>query len=369
MPQSVDAVVIGAGVVGLACARRLAQAGLETIVVEREARFGQGISSRNSEVIHAGLYYPTGSLKAKLCVAGRKLLYEYVTERGVPHRRLGKLVVATGRRQVEALDALARRARANGCSEVEMLSGAEARRMEPALRCDQALSSPRTGIVDSHALMLSFLGDIQQAGGYLALEAEAARGEVVAAGMRLWISGDDETCLDARYVVNAAGLDAPGVARRIAGFPDRCVPRQGYAKGSYFVLSGVSPFGRLVYPMPEPGGLGVHLTLDMEGRARFGPDVEWVSCPEYAVDSAKREAFARAIREYWPDCDARRLQPGYAGVRPKLEPNAEGASDFLIQGAETHGISGLVNMFGIESPGLTASLAIADEVATRLALH
>lgn len=369
MPHGVDAVVIGAGVVGLACARRLAMAGLETIVIEKEARFGQGISSRNSEVIHAGLYYPTGSLKAMLCRTGRELLYDYVVTHAIPYRQIGKLVVANGREQIDALDALAHRARANGCDEIGILSGAEAKAMEPALRCDRAIESPRTGIVDSHALMLSFLGELQQAGGYLALEAEAMRGEVRVAGMRLWISGSDDTCIDARYVVNAAGLGAPGFARKLEGFPAGCVPVQRYAKGSYFVLASASPFGRLVYPMPEPGGLGVHLTLDIEGRARFGPDVEWVDHPEYSVDPEKRAAFARAIRVFWPECEDHKLHPGYAGIRPKLESKGEAASDFVIQGPEAHGIGGLVNMFGIESPGLTASLAIAEEVAARLSIH
>ncbi|MBK7674991.1 MAG: NAD(P)/FAD-dependent oxidoreductase [Candidatus Accumulibacter sp.] len=368
MSFSVDAVVIGAGVVGLACARRLTMAGLETVLLERERHFGQGISSRNSEVIHAGLYYRPGSLKAKLCRMGRERLYDYCKSRHVNHRRVGKWVVASSTGQLVALEQIASRAKANGCDEVSMIDGDYAASLEPELRCVAALSSPSTGIIDSHGLMTAFLGDFENAGGVLALCSSVESGEVGDNAIALNVHGDESSTISARFIINAAGLDAPMVAERIAGVPNHLIPRRCFAKGSYFTLSGKSPFQRLIYPVPESGGLGVHLTLDLQGQARFGPDVEWIETPDYTVDSGKTERFLQAIKTYWPRCDKSRLQPGYAGVRPKLGTPAKFADDFVIQSSENHGIGGLVNLFGIESPGLTSCLAIADEVISRMGI-
>ena len=366
MSYHVDAVVVGAGVVGLACARRLAEEGLETILLESESSIGQGISSRHSEVIHAGLYYKPGSLKAKLCNLGRQAIYDYCETRQIPYQRIGKWVVATTLAQVDALEKIAARAVENGCTDVAFIDGALARKMEPLLRCEQVLHSPSTGILDSHTFMLSLLGDFERAGGVLAVCSPVFEGDVNGSTTRLTIADMERTTISATYVVNAAGLEAPAVACKLAGFPAVHIPQRCYAKGSYFSLSGKSPFQRLVYPVPETGGLGVHLTLDLDGRARFGPDVEWVDEPNYTVDAAKISQFSAAIKAYWPTCDETRLIPGYAGVRPKLGTRDNFADDFIIQCAETHGIKGLVNLFGIESPGMTGSLAIADEIAARL---
>lgn len=352
--------------VGLACARRLAMAGLETVVLERERSFGQGISSRNSEVIHAGLYYQPGSLKGKLCRAGREQLYAYCESRHVHHKKVGKWVVASSVEQLPALEEIAKKAKANRCGEVLMIDGDYARNIEPELRCVAALSSPLTGIVDSHGLMTALLGDFENAGGVLALCSSVDSGRIENSTITLSVQGLESSAINAKFIVNAAGLDAPLIAERITGFPDHLVPRRSFAKGTYFTLSGKSPFQRLIYPVPESGGLGVHLTLDLQGQARFGPDVEWVDVPDYAVESAKSEKFFQAIKTYWPRCDMARLQPGYAGVRPKLGTSESFLDDFVIQSSETHGITGLVNLFGIESPGLTSCLAIADEVASRI---
>ena len=368
MTDRVEAVVIGAGVVGLACARRLAIAGLETIVLESEMHYGQGISSRNSEVIHAGLYYPAGSLKALLCRAGRESLYAYCEQHGVPHRQSGKWIVATTQSQMATLDQIAARASANGCREVFFLDGSQARRIEPQLCAERVLVSPRTGIIDSHALMTSLLGDLESAGGVLALGAPVTSGELRTDDILLHVGGDAPMSLTARYVINSAGLNAPEVAESMVGFPVTLVPTRCFAKGSYFSLRGKSPFSRLVYPVPEVGGLGAHLTLDLQGAARFGPDVEWVDRPDYSVDAERVEKFCEAIRKYWPECDATRLFPGYAGIRPKLGTPDCFHDDFVIQGAAEHGQTGLVNLFGIESPGLTACLTIAETVAQRLGL-
>ena len=367
----VDAVVVGAGAVGLAVARELALRGRETIVLEATAAIGNGTSSRNSEVIHAGLYDAPTSLKARLCVAGRRLLYPYCEARGVGHRRCGKLVVAATPAQVELLRGLERRALANGVEGLRWLSGAEARDLEPALAGEAALLSTATGIIDSHALMLAYLGDLENAGGALVvrspLESAAARGD----GFVLRVGSDAPLEIEAGVLVNAAGLHAQAIARRIDGLDAALIPRAWFAKGNYYALAGRSPFTRLVYPVPEPGGLGVHLTLDLAGQARFGPDVEWldVDSPDaidYAVDPARSTAFYAAIRRYWPGLANDTLAPAYSGVRPKLQGPGAPASDFMLQGREAHGIGGLVNLFGIESPGLTASLAIAVEVAQRL---
>jgi len=367
----VDAVVVGAGAVGLAVARELALRGRETIVLEATAGIGNGTSSRNSEVIHAGLYDAPTSLKARLCVAGRRLLYPYCESRGVGHSRCGKLVVAGTAAQVEQLRAIERRALANGVEGLRWLSGAEARELEPALEGGAALLSTATGIVDSHALMLAYLGDLENAGGALVvrspLESAVTRGD----GFVLRVGGDAPLEIEAGVLVNAAGLHAQEIARRIDGLDPARIPRAWFAKGNYYALAGRSPFTRLIYPVPEPGGLGVHLTLDLAGQARFGPDVEWldVDSPDaidYSVDPARSAAFYAAIRRYWPALQDGTLAPAYSGVRPKLQGPGAPPSDFVLQGPEAHGVAGLVNLFGIESPGLTASLAIAGEVARRL---
>jgi L-2-hydroxyglutarate oxidase LhgO len=364
--ERVDAVVIGAGVVGLAVARALALRGLETLVLESEHAIGTGTSSRNSEVVHAGIYYPPGSLKARLCVRGRQLLYGLCASHGVPHARCGKFVVATAEAQLATLAQLLATGRTNGVEGLAMITARQAQAAEPALACVGALASPVTGIVDSHALMLALQGDFEAAGGLLAFDAPVLAGGPAAGGLRLEVGGAQPMALEAGLVVNAAGLHAPALAARFDGLAPGSVPRAYFAKGSYYGLAGRSPFSRLIYPVPEPGGLGVHLTLDLGGQARFGPDVQWVDRIDYAVDPARAAGFAEAIRRYWPGLPAGALQPGYAGIRPKISGPGEPAADFLIQDARTHGLPGLVNLFGIESPGLTASLAIAEEVLARV---
>jgi L-2-hydroxyglutarate oxidase LhgO len=359
--DSVECAVVGAGVVGLAVARALALAGREVVILEAENAIGTHTSSRNSEVIHAGIYYPRGSLKARACVEGRKRLYEYCESHGVPYRRCGKLIVATHEDQLPELKNIRKKAGENGVGDVAEIPAAEAMRMEPALHCVGALHSPSTGIVDSHALMLAYLGDAEAAGAMLGLKSPLLRIFIRERAFELHIENSEP--VSCRILVNSAGLRAPSVARLIAGFPAERVPPELYAKGNYYSLQGRPPFSRLVYPVPEPGGLGVHVTLDLAGRARFGPDVEWVDRIDYQVDPRRAERFYAAIRRYWPGLPDGSLAPGYAGIRPKLTGPAEPAADFVIQGPADHGIAGLVNLFGIESPGLTASLALADDVA------
>ncbi|MGD1826402.1 L-2-hydroxyglutarate oxidase LhgO [Chromobacterium violaceum] len=361
--ERVECVVIGAGVVGLAVARALAQAGREVVIVEAEPAMGLHASSRNSEVIHAGLYYPAGSMKARLCVAGRDALYRYCAERAIPHRRLGKLIVASRESQLAKLAALEAQARANGVADIRRLTASEARALEPALDCAAALLSPSTGIVDSHALMLSLLADAEAAGAQLALASPVEGGEVTPDGVALRVAG---MALLAKRVVNAAGLFAPDVARAIAGLRADSIPQARYARGVYFSLQGRAPFSRLVYPLPEAGGLGSHLTLDLAGQARFGPDVEWVDGVDYRVDPARADAFYRAVRAWWPQLPDGALAPGYAGIRAKIAGPGEPDADFVIQGPAVHGAPGLVNLFGIESPGLTSCLAIADAALAQL---
>ena len=360
-----DCAVIGAGVVGLAVARALALRGREVIVLESEGAIGTGTSSRNSEVIHAGIYYPQGSLKAQLCVEGKQRLYAYAEERGLPHRRCGKLIVATSEAQVGQLEAIAAQARANGVDDLVLLSRAQARAMEPALECLAALHSPSTGIVDSHALMLSLQGDLEHAGGVLALKSGVVGAECGGTGIVL--KSTDGTALRCHSVVNAAGLAAPRLARQFEGLPAAAVPEAWFAKGSYFTLAGRAPFSRLIYPVPEAAGLGVHLTLDLGGQAKFGPDVQWVASPDdLVVDPARGEGFYAEVRKYWPALPDGALLPGYAGIRPKISGPGEAAADFMIQGPAAHGVPGLVNLFGIESPGLTSSLAIGRRVGDLL---
>jgi len=360
--EQVDAAVVGAGVVGLAIARALALGGREVIVLESESAIGTGTSSRNSEVIHAGIYYPPGSLKAKLCVAGRNALYPFLAERGIAHRRCGKLIVATAPGQTAGLESLHSQAIASGVADLRMLSAREARALEPQLACIAALESPSTGIVDSHAFMLGLRGEAEAHGAAIAFRSPLLAGHVGNGAIELEVGGREPVRLLARSVVNSAGLFAQHVARSIEGFPAERIPPTHYCKGNYFGLTGRSPFSRLVYPAPEAAGLGVHLTLDLAGQARFGPDVEWIERIDYDVDPGRAEGFYGAIRSYWPGLKDGALQPAYSGIRPKLQARGQPASDFLIQGPADHGVTGLVNLFGIESPGLTASLAIGDAV-------
>jgi len=358
--DNIDTVVIGAGVVGLAVARAFAMAGREVLVLEAAESFGTGTSSRNSEVIHAGIYYPRGSLKARFCVAGRDRLYGFCEQHGVTHRRCGKLIVATSDGQLTELQKIQAAARANGV-DLELWEGARAKALEPQLRCVGALHSPLTGIIDSHSYMLALLGEAERHGATLVCGSPVTGLRLEKDGVVLAIDGE-RPALRARALINSAGIEAPRIAGLIEGFPAEHVPRAYFAKGNYFTLSGRSPFSRLVYPVPEPGGLGVHLTLDLAGRARFGPDVQWVDAPDYTVDPQRAQKFYAAIRTYWPALADNALQPAYAGIRPKISaPNAP-AADFRIDGPEVHGVPGVVNLFGIESPGLTASLAIADYV-------
>ncbi|MFO1085747.1 MAG: NAD(P)/FAD-dependent oxidoreductase [Reyranellaceae bacterium] len=360
--ETVDCVVIGAGVVGLAVARALALAGREVIVVEAAEGIGTETSSRNSEVIHAGIYYPRDSLMARSCVAGRRLLYAYCAEHGVPHRNCGKLIVATNASEGEKLAEIKGRAEANGVEGMRLLSAAEAKAMEPNLLCTAALLSPATGIVDSHSYMLALQGDAEAHGAMLAVNSPLQRGRVVDGGIEIEVGGAEPMALRCRTVVNSAGLHAPALARKIAGMPSDRIPPTYYAKGNYFALTGRSPFTRLIYPVPVPGGLGVHITVDLGGQAKFGPDVEWIDGIDYTVDPHRADKFYAAVRRYWPALRDGALQPGYAGIRPKIVPQGAPAQDFVVQGPADHGVPGLVNLFGIESPGLTASLALADMV-------
>ncbi|GAB6388602.1 NAD(P)/FAD-dependent oxidoreductase [Stutzerimonas marianensis] len=360
--ERVDCVVIGAGVVGLAVARALAQAGREVLILEAEGAIGTGTSSRNSEVIHAGIYYPQGSLKARLCVAGRDALYAFCDSHGVPYRRCGKLIVATDTTQLAGLDQLQAHAAANGVVDLQRLGAAEIQALETQLAAVAGLLSPSTGIVDSHALMLALQGDAEAAGALLALHAPVARLEVLATGLRVEVGGETPMSLHAASVVNCAGHDAPLIAAQTVGLAPESVPPRYFAKGSYFSLATATPFRHLVYPLPEPGGLGVHLTLDMGGQARFGPDVEWIDGLDYQLDEHRAEGFYAAIRRYWPGLPDGALQPAYTGIRPKISGPGEPAADFRIDGPTRHGVPGLVNLFGIESPGLTSALAIGDHV-------
>ena len=362
MVDKVDCVVVGAGVVGLAVARALALQGREVLVLEAQDAIGTGTSARNSEVIHAGLYYAQGSLKARLCVRGRGLMYAYCAERNVPHRRCGKLVVATAVEQLPALRAVQEHAAGNGVA-LQWLERDAARALEPALECVAALHSPETGIVDSHGLMLALQGDLEYAGGVVALNSPL--GQARCAPDAIELIAVDGTRLSARTVVNAAGLAAPALATRFDGLDPAHVPQARFAKGNYFTLGGSAPFSRLIYPVPEAAGLGVHLTLDLGGQAKFGPDVQWVdSSEDLVVDPARGEAFYAEVRKYWPGLRDGALAPGYAGIRPKVfGPLGDALTDFVIEGPSVHGVAGLVNLFGIESPGLTSALAIGEHVA------
>ncbi len=366
MSDAVECVVIGGGIIGLAVARAVARAGREVLLLEKERWIGQDTSSRNSEVIHAGLYYPEDSLKARFCVAGRQALYAYCAERAVPHKRLGKLVVAVDDAEIAALRRVVAHAQANGVTDLQWLDGKEARALEPQLNCVAAFHSPSTGIVDSHALMLAYQTDAEAHGAQVVLRSPVLAGRVAGAGFALEVGGAETMTLDCKLLVNSAGLYAPALARRIAGIPAATIPRDYYCRGVYFTLEGRAPFTRLIYPVPEHAGLGVHLTLDMGYGARFGPDTEWIDGIDYTVDPRRGDKFYAAIRTYWPALPDHALQPGYAGIRPKISGPKEPSADFMIAGPQTHGVPGLVNLFGIESPGITASLAIADHVLSLL---
>ena len=372
MTDRVDTVVIGAGVVGLATARALALAGRDVMIVEAARAIGTGISSRNSEVIHAGIHYAPGSSKARLCVRGKDLMYAFCAARHIPHRRLGKLVVATEDRQREALEHVIENAVACGVDDLELLDGSQAHGLEPAISCVGAVWCPSTGIVDSHALMLAMLGDAEAHGAMLSLSStvDGGRAERDGVALRIRTEAEEPFALQAALVVNCAGLGAAPIAATIEGVPANSIPTIHLAKGNYFALSGKTPFRHLIYPLPEASGLGVHVTPDLAGRAKFGPDVEWLApgaAIDYRVDETRAARFAEVVRRYWPDLADDALSPAYAGIRPKLSGPGEAAADFLIVGEEHHGVTGLINLFGIDSPGLTSSMAIAEHVAAMVA--
>lgn len=368
--MDIDAVIVGAGAVGLACAANLAQRGLSVVVLEKTLTIGSGTSSRNSEVIHAGLYYPTGSLKHRLCIAGRRKLYQFMAERGVAHKRCGKLIVATNDAEQAQIEALYQRGLTNGVEGLTLISGAAAQRMEPALACTGAIFSAETGIMDSHGVMLALQGVLEDHGGAVAFGTAVDRVSPLPGGGFSVTTSEGDTFGAAR-LINSAGLHAQAVARRIEGLAPEAIPPLILAKGSYFGCAGKPAFSRLIYPAPVDGGLGVHVTLDLMGRMRFGPDVEWLSETDpdrvdYAVDLKRADSFYAAIRRYWPGLPDGAITPDYAGCRPKLSGPGRPAADFLISGPPIHGLDGLVNLFGIESPGLTSALALAEEVAATL---
>ena len=356
----VDCVVVGAGVVGLAVATALARQGVEVLLLEAEHRPGEGTSSRNSGVIHAGLYYPPGSLKATLCCRGRDMLYDYAAQRGIPHRRLGKLIVATRGEETAALRALFERGLSNGVR-LAWLDGPAAEALEPALHCAAAIHSPDSGIVDSAELVMALSGDLQQAGGLLLCRARVTR--IGGDGELFQIETADGERLCCRRVVNAAGLGATALAADISGLAPEHVPRLWFGAGQYYQAHRPVPFTRLIYPLPIPGALGMHLGFDLAGRARFGPDLRFIERPDYGFDDSQRRKFADAIRAWWPEIRDEDLSPDFVGIRPKLVGPGEHSADFLVQGPATHGVAGLVNLFGIDSPGLTASLALGEHVA------
>jgi L-2-hydroxyglutarate oxidase LhgO len=362
--NEVDCILVGAGVIGLAVARALAQSGREVVILERERQFGMHTSARNSEVIHAGIHYVPGSLKARLCVAGKALLYRYCADHRIEHRRCGKFTVATQDSQIATLHKIQANALGSGVLDLEWLDADQALKLEPALACVAALSSPSTGIIDSHGLMQSLLADAEALGATIAYDTKVSSLIPSARGIEVAINDEAAAEVRARLVVNAAGLYAHEVAAAIQDFPPEFIPKVSYAKGSYFSATGKSPFSRLIYPVPPPGGhLGIHMTLDLAGKARFGPDTEWVDHIDYSLDPRRAAIFHDAIKEYWPACDPARLLPAYAGIRPKLSGPGEAAHDFCISGPQDHGVPGIINLLGIDSPGLTASLALGELVA------
>jgi L-2-hydroxyglutarate oxidase LhgO len=361
--ETVDCIIIGAGAVGLAIARALALRGRDVLVLEAQAAIGTGISSRNSEVIHAGIYYPAGSLMARLCVEGRKALYEFCRTHGVAFENCGKLIVATSAKEEARLAAIARNAASNGVNDLRYLTGEAAMALEPELYCTSALLSPSTGIFDSHAYMLALRGDAEAAGAVFAFHAPFEGGRAVEKGIIVQVGGSEPLELHCQLLINSAGLAASNLARRIHGLASDFVPRTYFAKGTYFAVAGRAPFSRLIYPLPEPGGLGVHLTFDLNHQMRFGPDVEWIETIDYNVEASRAAVFRTAVRRYWPGLTEDALVPGFCGIRPKIVPPGAPAQDFYVQGPRQHGIPGLINLFGIESPGLTASLALGAYVA------
>jgi L-2-hydroxyglutarate oxidase LhgO len=366
MTESIDCAVIGAGVIGLAVARALARSGREVIVLESESEIGTGISSRNSEVIHAGIYYPTGSWKSRLCVRGRDLLYQFCADYAVEHRRVGKLIVATSSGEIQTLAKYKAQAIANGTTDLRPLTAAEVSRMEPEVQCAAALLSPSTGIIDSHGLMGAYQADLEAHGGALVLNSPVKGGRLHESGVTLEIGGAAPILVRAAAVVNCAGLGAQAVSAALSGVPTSSIPRRFLAKGYYFSLKGPSPFRHLVYPVANSTGLGTHVTLDLNGKARFGPDVQWIDSIDYGFDETRRSEFAEAIRLYYPTLDDSRLQPAYTGIRPKISMAGEPAADFCFRGPVDHGDTPYVALYGIESPGLTASLAIAELVVAML---
>lgn len=362
MANQFEVIVVGAGVVGLACAKQFAEKGFDTLVVESEEAFGKGISSRNSEVIHAGIYYPSNTAKARLCVRGRHLLYEYCSARGIAHKKIGKWIVAQTHSQAEKLHKLQKTGESNGCDDLHFLETEAIYSGEPELNATEVLYSPSTGIVDSYALMYSMVGDVANGGGVIVYRTPCTAVTPLHDGFEIRLGGAEPTKVTTRFLVNACGLNAVSFAKTIDGLADHVIPQACYAKGNYFSYMGKVPFRRLIYPTPETGGLGVHLTLDLNGQARFGPDVEWVDEIDYQVNESAKLRFAAAIKTYWPACRAENLVPAYSGIRPKLGNRHRFAEDFYLQSEKDHGIPGLLNLFGIESPGLTASLAIAEEV-------
>jgi len=364
--NKVECAVVGAGVIGLAVARALALQGREVVILESENAIGTGISSRNSEVIHAGIYYPKDSLKARLCVRGKELLYSYCSKHGIAHKQCGKLIVATNDYQVPTLEEIEEKACNNGVLDMEWLNRAQVHKLEPNINGLAALHSPSTGLIDTHGLMLAYLGEAEERGAMIAFNSPVIKGVITNDGIRLGVGGNHPTELMCDTVINTGGLNSQTIAASIDGFPSCHIPETFYAKGNYFVLTGHSPFKRLIYPVPDEAGLGVHLTLDLAGQARFGPDVEWITEINYRVDPSRSRLFYDAIRRYWPKLPENALLPGYAGIRPKLLGAGNPPSDFVISGPNIHGVQGLVNLFGIESPGITASMAIAEEVLTVL---
>jgi L-2-hydroxyglutarate oxidase LhgO len=366
MVESIDCAVIGAGAVGLAIARALALCGREVLVLEAESAIGTATSSRNSEVIHAGIYYRTGSLKARLCVSGREMLYRFCDSRSVEHRRLGKLIVAVAAQEVPVLARYQAQARANGVTDLKWLASGEVAELEPELRCTAALLSPSTGIIDSHGLMSAYQAELEANGGTVALNSPVVGGKLGEREIELQIGGAAPMPLRAATVVNCAGLGAQDVSQRMFGVPAAAIPARFLAKGHYFALTGRSPFHRLVYPLANAAGLGTHVTLDLAGNARFGPDVQWIERVDYGFDEARKAEFTRAIRLYYPQLDDSRLHAAYTGIRPKLSAEGQSAADFCIVGPSGHGGSPYAALYGIESPGLTASLALAEHVAALL---
>ena len=364
--ETMDCAVIGAGVVGLAIARKLAMNGREVVILEAEDAFGTHTSARNSEVIHAGIYYASGSLKAQLCVAGRKALYQYCAEHDVNHKRIGKVIVACDETEVAGLEKYKTQAEANGVDDLRMLTPAELAEMEPAVRCVAGFLSPSTGIIDSHGLMLSYLGDAEDRGAMLALSSPVLGGSIESDGIVLDVGGAEPMTVKCRTVILSAGLRAPDVARSITGIPAATIPPTYYAIGHYYTLTTKSPFNRLIYPVARPDWLGVHVTIDLGGRVRFGPDFEWIDRIDYQFDERREASFYKAIRHYFPGLQDGTLQPGYTGIRPRITGPGEAVQDFTFHDQHVHGVKGLVALYGIESPGLTSSLAIADHVAQRI---